>query len=1291
MSRNHLSQGSSDLSPEKIVDLGERLASTESYQDKKEIVINFLEENYGIEGNVWLKTSPKSGEESVNLDKFPFDPATISSDTEITTNAYSLSDTDAHYWTALPLCSGANAYGKLLLKHKAPFQNYSLRSLESVSKLAGLALFSSLQQELQQWQKKQLALVQSVSEQISQITDLDILTHQITKLIQQTFTYNYVAIFLISEMSGRLHFKASAIEEKTRQIKPLRPEFESETHPGFAVGEHMIGYVAQSGHELVANNVTNETRYKKVDSLADTKSEVVIPLKIENSVLGILDVQSEQLNAFDDNDLLVLRALADNIAIAIESTRLYQGVQRQADQLSAVSKVSRAITVILDIDELLQKVVNLIHEQFQFPQVQLYTVDPVQKVITFKAGSGVNQNPQNGVDDSFELGTDCGVLSWVVQNGETKRINNINQDPLLQPTKKIHKNVGSELAVPLSFGGDILGVLDLQSEQTDAFSQQDQQLIETLADNIAVAMRNARLYHTEKWRRQVAESLRDVAGLLSDNFALSDLLNEILTQLHKNLPCDITSIWLFEKEIPHDTSLESQNLNLAAYQTSEDFQRNDLGQLRFLPDAWVRQSLSNSDPTIRQPEDSKGPVAQHFDLPQDYSSIAAPLHTGKEILGMLTLDHHTPGRYGLESQKIVSAFASYAAIAIKNTRLFITSQEQAWISTILLQVATATQSITNLDELVATIVRITPMVVGIRGCALFLKEPGEDYFNLYASYGIGDPFDTLLEDQPVPYKDAPILKELSNTQDPLILDNPKEDLNLPEDFTDLNPQDTFILQPLIARDDVLGALLVTSEYDHTKAIQTNEERIKLIQGIAQQTSVAIANIKLLEEKQEEAYVSTVLLQAAEAVVSSADLQDTLDSIVHIMPILVGIDASLVYLWNEDDEKFHTSQAATKGTTKEEILIGTAYSMGDFPMLDAVYQNNRPIVYPFVETILPPEDWDLALPDEGQTDPAPILQSHYPLLMGFPLSMKGNVFGVLLALEKSYSPNRERRFELLWGMAQQASLAIQNDVMNQEMIERQRMEREFQLAREIQQTFLPNQKPEMPGWEMDVYWETARLVGGDFYDYFLLSDGRLAIVIADVSDKGLAASLYMTVTRTLLRAAALESDSPSSTLERVNDLLLANSQNGLFVTTFYGILSLQNGLLDYSVAGHNPPLILRCQEKEIIELEKGGMAIGALPDIKLNQNQEILHPGDCIVLYTDGVTEAFNFDDQMYGDERLSDILMASIGQPARNVIDLVKKDLDNFRGNAPLSDDTTILAICRNPLFADHHGDVRTS
>jgi sigma-B regulation protein RsbU (phosphoserine phosphatase) len=228
---------------------------------------------------------------------------------------------------------------------------------------------------------------------------------------------------------------------------------------------------------------------------------------------------------------------------------------------------------------------------------------------------------------------------------------------------------------------------------------------------------------------------------------------------------------------------------------------------------------------------------------------------------------------------------------------------------------------------------------------------------------------------------------------------------------------------------------------------------------------------------------------------------------------------------------------------------------------------------------------------------------------------------------------------------------------------------------------------MPGWEMDVRWNPARQVGGDFYDYFLLPDGRLAVIIADVSNKGLAASLYMTVTRTLIKAAALEYTSPARTLERVNELLLMNSQNGLFVTTFYGLLDLSDGILTYTIAGHNPPLVLQKHANKVEELDKGGIALGALPDIHLEDRTLTLDPGDCLLLYTDGVTEAFDADEQMYGTERLIALLQSACGLSAHQVLSRLDEDLLAFRKTAALSDDTTILAVCREDLLADQNGD----
>jgi phosphoserine phosphatase RsbU/P len=1272
-----------------IFKLGNKLAATDDIEAQKQNLIEILQNKFDCTAYIWLN-SPLTlhGINNPNFD-FPFDPESSEIRDNISENGSHLFATSETHWLVLPLSRGGNEFGRIILCKDSPFVSYTHHQLQDISAVAGLVIFATIQMEMQNWRQKQLTLVREVAKQISQITDLDVLTDQITHLVQQTFNFSYVAVFLIDPDSQRLKFHASATSDEYIQRGSEPPEFERDSHPGFSLGEHMIGYVAQTREELIANDVTQEPRYKEVDSLADTKSEVVLPLQIGSQIFGVFDVQSDTINAFNEDDLLVLRALADNIAIAIESTRLFQGMQQRIEQLATVSEVSRAITSILDTDKLLKQIVSLIQKRFDYPHVHIYTVDPAQNKINFKAGSGQMTSQYEKAGTSFSIDSEKGLLSWVVRNGKTKRANNIKEEPLYLRTKYL-KDSGSEMAIPLSYGGETLGVLDLHSNQINAFSQSDQSVMETLGDNIAIAIRNARLYRSERWRRQVAESLRDVAALLSEKIALDSLLESILDELHKNLPCDIAGIWLFDADAPQEETIDNRKLILAACKTSEYYIDHKVGDLSFIPDEWVKNALRQKNPTIRKPDESSGPITEKFNLPSNYSSIAVPLTTDDEILGMLTLDHHTSGRYGSESQKITSAFASYAAVAIKNARLHATSQEQAWISTILLQVATATQSITDVSELASTIVRLTPMVVGVKGCAFFLRAHESELFSLYASYGIGETSENFHPDQPILFEKAPIFEELLLTHEALHIRHPEEDFGSAKLLTPQLTNEILVLYPIISRDKVLGAFLVSHDTPDNqptgRSDLMSEERYRIIQGIIQQTAVALENIQLLEENQEEAYISAVLLQSAQAVVSSADLDDTLNAIVQIMPILVGVEASVIYLWNDQEKEFQAAQTSTKSLSEEGQYSQNTFKPGDFPMLDAVFQQNRPVVYPFIENPLPPEDWDLVLPNEDQIDPTPFLKTRYPLLMGFPLAMKDDVFGVLLAQDKSTLSNRERRFELLWGMAQQASLAIQNDIINREMIKRQHLEREFQLAREIQQTFLPSQKPDMPGWDMDVLWEPARQVGGDFYDYFLLPDGHLAFLIADVSDKGLAASLYMTVTRTLLRAAALEYKSPSKTLERVNDLLLMNSQNGLFVTTFYGVLNLESGALTYSIAGHNPPLIIRMSTNEVEEMPKGGIAIGAMPQIKLNQEVIQLDPGDCLLLYTDGVTEAFNFQDQMYGELRLNKTLLEAIGKSAGDVLSILKADLEDFRGNAPLSDDTTILAICRKNSLTNHHG-----
>ncbi|HCR72648.1 MAG TPA: hypothetical protein DIW23_14485, partial [Anaerolineae bacterium] len=300
-----------------------------------------------------------------------------------------------------------------------------------------------------------------------------------------------------------------------------------------------------------------------------------------------------------------------------------------------------------------------------------------------------------------------------------------------------------------------------------------------------------------------------------------------------------------------------------------------------------------------------------------------------------------------------------------------------------------------------------------------------------------------------------------------------------------------------------------------------------------------------------------------------------------------------------------------------------------------------------------------------------------LLIAVPLSIKNDLFGVMLIEEKENGQRfRSRRIEIIQGIAQQAALAIQNDLLQQEMVVRERLETEVQLARQIQQTFIPSILPTHPNWQIATRWRTARQVGGDFYDLIELPNNKLGIFIADVADKGMPAALFMALTRTLVRAAVLETASPAEALKRVNDLLLPDTQQGMFVTAVYGELDVETGRFTYVNAGHNPPYLLRANN-EVEKLSRTAVALGATESPNVNQKEILLNVGETLLLYTDGLTEAFSPNNDLFGETRLLDVMKSLNSNTPDEALLAIEECLNDFIESVPLGDDLTMLAIRR--------------
>lgn len=259
----------------------------------------------------------------------------------------------------------------------------------------------------------------------------------------------------------------------------------------------------------------------------------------------------------------------------------------------------------------------------------------------------------------------------------------------------------------------------------------------------------------------------------------------------------------------------------------------------------------------------------------------------------------------------------------------------------------------------------------------------------------------------------------------------------------------------------------------------------------------------------------------------------------------------------------------------------------------------------------------------------------------PLVSQGELIGLInlgpRLSEQDYSSDD---ISLLNNLAAQATPAVRvAQLVRQQQIEaqeRERMEQELQVARLIQQTLLPKELPAPQGWEIQAYYQPARAVGGDFYDFINLPGDRLGIFVGDVTDKGVPAALVMATTRRILRFAAETLDSPGKVLEQANNLLCADIPPNMFVTCLYAILDLHNGTIRFANAGHNPPYT--CGRGQVTELRATGMPLGLMPEMRYEEKEAVLGYDECVLFYSDGLTEAHNPHNEIFGFERVQQLM-----------------------------------------------------
>ena len=310
-----------------------------------------------------------------------------------------------------------------------------------------------------------------------------------------------------------------------------------------------------------------------------------------------------------------------------------------------------------------------------------------------------------------------------------------------------------------------------------------------------------------------------------------------------------------------------------------------------------------------------------------------------------------------------------------------------------------------------------------------------------------------------------------------------------------------------------------------------------------------------------------------------------------------------------------------------------------------------------------------------------LRQRHPMLRSVIVSAYGDMSNIRMALNRGAfdfvtKPIDFRDLEITLDKTIREAVAQKEAAADRERL--LAIQKELDVAREIQESIVPREFPPYPEREelsIHASMLPAKEVGGDFFDFFVIDRDRIGFAIGDVSGKGVPAALFMAVSRTLLRATASRGSAPDECMRQVNQILHQESISSMFVTCFYGVLNTRTGEIHYSNGGHNLPYILRTDGRVEAMEPFGGLILGAFKHSAYETGEITLQPGDCIFLYTDGITEAMNPDGEQFSNERLVESLQRVNGSPVEDIVGKVIDNVKEFTAGATQSDDMTVLAV----------------
>lgn len=936
--------------------------------------------------------------------------AVLSRAVQVAADIRSPAMSEGRAWIGAPLVVHNEVIGLLTLDHHQPgfYTDEDAHNVLLIAQQAAVAIDNAQRFEIERERSQRLRLLNDLGRELIVALDQDIILGMAAEYVARRFGYPHVDVLLIDAASSELVWT---------YYNGLRVDGDGDSKRRTRAGTGIIGHAATTGQTYVSANVDADAHYVRGLTNAQTRSVVAVPLRIEERVVGVLNIESDRLNAFSPDDVAILETLAGQIGAALAIAELYRETQARAGNLSMLFAASQELGSSLDSDQVFGRLTQWIVSAVETTSARVYIWDLpahsgrlLAQYVGSRASASERQSMVGAEQDLTSLPALVETMQarrWMAYSAsDTQAVLDVALADTLRSA-----GAASALYLPLIVRERLIGCVEIwETERSRVWHPDEVHLCQTIANVAASAIDNARLFEVERQRRAVAETVRELAAVVSSSLELQPILESLLDRAAELIPYDSAAVIIASPVGEGTPSVD--DLRVAVSRGWPDFSGGEISRLpagRLAGDVVRTQQVSICVDAQDEPDyDDR----QAFDHVRGW--LGAPLKVKGRVIGVLAFDSRTPGRYRREHAEIAETIANHAAVAIENAQLYQeTAQRLAELET--LQTASL-ELIQSLDvrRVSQAIANGALRLLKATAVHLFSFDVEADALHMVAVSAAAG-FEEV--GQPTPRREGLTMQVAHRGQ--VVVVNDME--NDPEyaamtRATAMQGVKAMIALPLRVRSRVLGVMNVLFHVPHV--IVDNEVRILGL--LADQAATALENARLFEEEQRRRVAADVLREMSAVLTSTLNLNELFEHLFDQLARVIPYTSTSVLLL----EKMPFLRViAGRGFDRPQHVIGQVIDASQSSLSGQVINERRPRIVDDVQQLT---NWQML----------PGLENVHGW-MGAPLIARDEIIGTLSVDHSEANVYRQAQAELLGVIANQAAAAIANARLYEQALERER--------------------------------------------------------------------------------------------------------------------------------------------------------------------------------------------------------------------------------------------------------------